>query len=553
MQAPGLSKIDEIWEVIRHHGRDFSADELCNFFFPDKVGDGSDRYIRRLLSDDIRFIESRPGHWFITSQDSENTPLSQLRYCVFDFETTGGTPPVHRAIELGAVLVENGVITESFKTLIQPNRQIPEFVVRLTGIRDSDLRHAPSIETVLNDFMQFCEGTVLVAHNALFDINFLAYEVNRVLGKPLPNPGICTLKLSRDLVPEAKAHKLDVLAEHFGYEIADRHRAWDDALATAKLLIQFIALLSDAGLHNLGDIRKFMIKPRADYFPKVLMSPDEIENLPEGPGYIAFQDRHKRTFHCQAFKHLNQEISGLVYSDMRGSRLKLVWRKAESFTVHEVRTYFDAVLAAASHKGVKSSSGIHQYFVRVIDDKGLVAVVNRQPKAPALYYGPFFHELDLKQKLGSMGEEIPVTREEFSPRLNYRSVFMIANAQESLKQLGPSSHETDLLVVVPSMGTSPGIEFYFIRSGQIQGKHSAQAIFDEDLTQTLEALYDKVFLGPPIDKKSADEQQSAAFMEWLQHDARREEQCRLFPVEIGKLKPAAHFVADLMLRLMDLM
>jgi len=296
-----------------------------------------------------------------------------------------------------------------------------------------------------------------------------------------------------------------------------------------------------------------MIKPRADYFPKVLMTPDQIEDLPEGPGYIAFYDRHKRPFYCQAFKNLRQEVSSLVYSDMRGSRLKLVWRKAESFTVHEIRTYFDAVLAAASHKGVKSASGIHQYFVRVIDDKGLVAVVNRQPKAPALYYGPFFNELDLKQKLAGMGEEILVTREQFSPRLNYRSVFLIRDFEESLNQLGPSSHETDLMVVVPSMGSNQGIEFYFIRTGLIQAKHSALAIYDEDLTQNLESLYEKAFLSPVVEKKHIDEAQSAAFMEWLQHDARKESQCRLFPVDTKKPKPAPHFVADLMLRLMDLM
>lgn len=158
-------------------------------------------------------------------------------WVVVDVETTGFSPGRDRIIEIGAVAGEGQRITDEFQTLIDPGRPVPKQAQRVHRISDAMLRGEPCAGEVLPDFHRFIGASVLVAHNAQFDVAFLRHEFGR-LGLGLPNPSHCTLRLSRSALPTLPNHRLETVARHlFGPLDKDMHlhRALADARLTARV------------------------------------------------------------------------------------------------------------------------------------------------------------------------------------------------------------------------------------------------------------------------------------------------------------------------------
>lgn len=194
----------------------------------------------------------------LTDEDHDAIDLSTTGFVVFDLETTGAKTPPCRVTEIGAYKVIGGEIVGEFHTLVNPEMPIPFFITMLTGINDSMVRDAPKFGEVAADFLNFIGDSVLVAHNAGFDMRFLNYEVNRLFEDyRLANPSLCTVQLSRKLLPDIENHKLKTVAEHFSVELINHHRANADALATAKIFINLLADLQSRGVKDLGTARKF--------------------------------------------------------------------------------------------------------------------------------------------------------------------------------------------------------------------------------------------------------------------------------------------------------
>ncbi|MBU1054148.1 MAG: 3'-5' exoribonuclease [Proteobacteria bacterium] len=169
--------------------------------------------------------------------------LSSDRYVVFDVETTGFNPQHGaRVIEIGAVHIENGHIISEFKSLINCGKTIPKQTQKVHGITDEMLFGEPAPEEVFPDFIKFISKSTLVAHNAVFDIRFLRYELSR-LGFALNNDYLCTLNMSRTLFPELQNHKLLTVAKHVLGDIPENlclHRALDDARLTAMIWMEMV-------------------------------------------------------------------------------------------------------------------------------------------------------------------------------------------------------------------------------------------------------------------------------------------------------------------------
>ena len=163
---------------------------------------------------------------------------------VFDFETTGLSPNSgDRAIELGAVLIENGIITDRFQRLMNPGIRVPVFVENLTGITTSMLKDAAPAQEVMAEFLQFIDGHNLVAHNASFDERFLRAELKRAKLSAF-TPLCCSLLLSRRLLPTAVSHGLSHLAHQFHLpSTGEYHRALADAEVTAHLWLLLCDIL----------------------------------------------------------------------------------------------------------------------------------------------------------------------------------------------------------------------------------------------------------------------------------------------------------------------
>ncbi|MBI3591499.1 MAG: 3'-5' exoribonuclease [Candidatus Melainabacteria bacterium] len=162
-------------------------------------------------------------------------------YCVTDIETTGQKPEDSEIIEIATVKVQNGQIKEDFCSYIKPQFPIPLYITQMTGIKNEDVKDAPKVENVLKPWLDFIYGAdYFCAHNVMFDYDFI-YKYLEVCKLPLKNlidlKFFCTVKATRVLYPDLQSRKLGDLIKHFNLATEKRHRALEDAKATAKILL----------------------------------------------------------------------------------------------------------------------------------------------------------------------------------------------------------------------------------------------------------------------------------------------------------------------------
>ncbi len=174
-------------------------------------------------------------------------------FVVFDIETTGFSPVNNRIIEIGAVKVCGGQVTECFSTFVNPQVPIPFEIEKLTGIRDDMVTDAPLIEEVLPRFLEFCRGAILVAHNAGFDMSFMLENARRQ-GLPMEHPYIDTVGIARVLLPNQAKHTLDAVAKTLNISLENHHRAVDDAECTAWIFVKLIQMLEEKDIHTLAQL-----------------------------------------------------------------------------------------------------------------------------------------------------------------------------------------------------------------------------------------------------------------------------------------------------------
>ena len=161
-------------------------------------------------------------------------------FIVIDLETTGFNVEHAEVIDIAAVRVEGGVITEKFSSLVNPGFFIPERIKRLTGITNAMLIGQPKIEEVFPEFLEFIGDNILVGHFIEQDIKFLDKYYKRLYGKKFKRPTLCTLKLARKLFPDLKKYSLENLSNFLGYETNGIHRALKDAELTAYIFLNIL-------------------------------------------------------------------------------------------------------------------------------------------------------------------------------------------------------------------------------------------------------------------------------------------------------------------------
>ena len=203
--------------------------------------------------------------------DSQNQDLD-ADYVVFDLETTGFSPETNRIIEIGAVKVQNGKIVDKFSTFVNPQVPIPFRIEQLTSINDSMVIDAPVIADILPEFMKFCEGCVMVAHNADFDMSFIKKNCQR-LDIPCKPTIVDTVALARVLLPNLNRFKLDTVAKALGVSLENHHRAVDDAGCTAEIFVKFIEMLRERDMSTLDEVNA--------------MGTSSVQNVQKMPTYHA--------------------------------------------------------------------------------------------------------------------------------------------------------------------------------------------------------------------------------------------------------------------------
>jgi DNA polymerase-3 subunit epsilon len=227
--------------------------------------------------------------------------------CV-DLETTGGMAAHHRIIEVGIVLLDDGVVIEEWHTLLQPGIRIPPTIAAFTGIDDSMVANAPRFEDVRSELRRRLDGRLFVAHNARFDYGFLRSEFRR-LGEKFSAPVLCTVRLSRSLYAEHRRHNLDTLIERFGLTCTARHRALGDAKVLPALLA---AIENERGD---GMLQEAVAAALAEKRLPPQLPPELADDLPETPGVYVFRGENgvalyvgkSRNIRSRVFEHFAGE------------------------------------------------------------------------------------------------------------------------------------------------------------------------------------------------------------------------------------------------------
>ena len=192
--------------------------------------------------------------------NSQNLELKEATYVVFDVETTGLSAVHNDLIQIAASKMHKGNIIEQFDEFIDPGHPLSAFTTELTGITDNHVKGAKPLVQVLQEFQEFCQGTVLVAHNATFDVGFMNANYERHQLPTISQPVIDTLEFARNLYPEYKRHGLGPLTKRFGVALDHHHMANYDAEATGRLLFIFIKDVFDKhGLTNLEQLNTELV------------------------------------------------------------------------------------------------------------------------------------------------------------------------------------------------------------------------------------------------------------------------------------------------------
>ncbi len=200
--------------------------------------------VEAYLVDDTKQIVTNSKH-----QDFKDT------FVVFDIETTGFSALVDKIIEIGAVKIQNGEIVDRYSTFVNPKKPIPFRIENLTGINDSMVIDYPGIKEILPEFLKFCEGAVLVAHNAGFDTSFIINNAES-MGIETDFTIIDTVLMAQFAIPNLHNYKLDTLTKHLNVVLDNHHRAVDDAEATAHIFLKLIKLVGERDIFSLDKLNE---------------------------------------------------------------------------------------------------------------------------------------------------------------------------------------------------------------------------------------------------------------------------------------------------------
>jgi DNA polymerase-3 subunit epsilon len=239
------------------------------------------------------------------------TDLSRLAYV--DLETTGARPTRDRITEIGILLVDDGVVTEQWSSLVNPGLAIPTQIQHLTGINNEMVRDAPGFPALAEELLSLLEDRVFVAHNVRFDYGFLRNEFQR-LGCDIRYPVLCTVKLSRQLEPQHKRHNLDSLITRHHLHMQSRHRALDDARVLPELVNSLARTHGWPALESamMKQLRRSSLPPHLDE--------DRIDQIPRTPGVYLFYGEEEVLLYVGKGVDLRSRILSHFSDDHRNDR-----------------------------------------------------------------------------------------------------------------------------------------------------------------------------------------------------------------------------------------
>lgn len=314
------------------------------------------------------------------------------KLAVVDLETTGITATGDRITEIGIVLIENGVITEQWQSLVNPECTIPVEIQALTGITDKMVANAPTFAKLSREILLRLAGRVFVAHNARFDYGFIKNAFRR-MEMPFTADVLCTVRLSRRLYPQYSAHNLDALILRHNLQADDRHRALGDARVTWALLDK---MCRDNPSELVAAAIKLLLKMPS--LPPQL-SPGVLDDIPEGPGVYLFYGVNALPIYVGKSINLRDRVRSHFSSDYRSANDQRLSTEITRIEVEETAGELGALLREAQL--VKTALPLRNHrlrknrqivFIRLSDlanPPEMVPFAEFDPGNTAGMYGPF--------------------------------------------------------------------------------------------------------------------------------------------------------------------
>jgi len=282
-----FTTVDDLHALLEQAGEALDYREAWPHLFP--VANCPPDLMHELVADivrsDERFSWESDVHVGLASWHARRRDLADVAFTVVDIETTGATPGASKITEIGAVRIEGGRESSTFSALVNPGVPIPEMITGITGIDDTTVADAPPIDEVLPRFVEFAAHSVLVAHNAQFDLGFLDYELGRLERRTFPRPALDTLRMARKLCPQQRC-SLKELAYRFDTRVKPVHRALQDAQATGEILLLFLSRLEEQGMSTLEEVARFCEPGARRNYHKITLT----EKLPTTPGVYIMRD-----------------------------------------------------------------------------------------------------------------------------------------------------------------------------------------------------------------------------------------------------------------------
>ena len=326
------------------------------------------------------------------SLEDLGTPLSEVTFCVVDLETTGGSPRQNGITEVGAVKVRRGEVLGSFETLVNPGEPVPAFIRLLTGISDAAVANSPPIEKVLPSFIEFARGTVLVAHNARFDVSFLNAALAKNSYPVLDNRVIDTAALARKtLAGEIPNNKLATLCRYLRCAHQPSHRAFIDALAATDVLHNLIERVSGFGVTTLEDLMSFSYTTVDGTRSKLRLT----DSLPTSSGVYRFVGAEGRVLYVGKATNVRSRVRSYFYGDPR-RKIRNLLRETEKIDCLTFACTLEAEIEEA--RAIRSLSPPYNragktkgsWYLRLALGKNPRIAAARVPKTDgSIYLGPF--------------------------------------------------------------------------------------------------------------------------------------------------------------------
>ncbi len=345
------------------------------------------------------------------------TPLSQVTFCVVDLETTGAAAD-SAITEIGAVKVRGGEVLGEFGTLVNPRAHIPALIAVLTGITNQMVADAPVIEDVLPSFLEFCRDTVVVAHNARFDVGFLKRACDALdhhWGSPVV---VDTVALARQalLRGEVANCKLATLAAHFKASTQPNHRALSDARATVDVLHGLLERVGNLGVSTLEDLKEFEHRVSPQRRAKRAWA----QQLPEAPGvYTFFAERpgqDRQVLYVGKSTNIRRRVRGYFTSSETRPRMDEMVRVATGVDAVVCATDLEAEIRElrmiASHSPRYNRRSRRQdkvVWVKLTTDLWpRLSIVNAPADDNATYWGPFSSRITAQDACQALYDAFPI-------------------------------------------------------------------------------------------------------------------------------------------------